>query len=481
MSEFYLFQNWHFILAIIPIVLIYWLLSNKKQQLFLLGISYAFYASWDWRFLALILFSTAIDYTVGKYLPKSRHKKALLTLSLVANLTTLCFFKYYNFFLENLDALLAPLNLTVSGLHLNIILPIGISFYTFQTMSYTIDIYRGRIKPTKLIPFAVFVSFFPQLIAGPIERAKNLIPQITAKKLFSKKMFFEGLDLYLWGLFKKLVVADNLNGIVNLLMENGPNTTGTILLIGILYGAELFADFSAYTDMARGIAKWFGINLVLNFNFPFLARNPPDFWRRWHISLSKWIHDYVFVPLMGKKISIKQFVFAILITWTLMGLWHGAAWNFVLFGVYWGILILIHSLVVKPLAKKWHQRYSAPALKYGKTAKIRKIGKITISILIMNCIIIGSMILFRIPSLHKLKEYFTSTALIGTTAVLGELVTILIIGLTYISPMIIGAIIVLTDKKGIRTNYRALFYLIAIVCIAIFTQSGNVSFEYMQF
>lgn len=303
-----LFNSFTFLYFFIAVYVLYLLLKKKHlhQNFLLLVASYVFYGYWDWRFLSLILLSTLIDFFIGQTLYKQndpRRRKILLSLSVIANLSFLGFFKYFNFFAESFESMVGLFGLTAGDLTLRIVLPIGISFYTFQTMSYTIDIYRGEMKPVKnLMNFALFVAFFPQLVAGPIERAKNMIPQIEKPRNVTPEFINAGIYLIVWGYFKKLVIADNVALIANKVFNNYTEYQGMDLIIGVLaFTIQIYCDFSAYSDIARGLAKLLGINLMLNFRLPYFALNPSDFWLRWHISLSSWLRDYLYIPLGGNR------------------------------------------------------------------------------------------------------------------------------------------------------------------------------------
>jgi len=325
----------------------------KTQNSLLLAASYFFYGFWDYRFLSLILISTFIDYFAAKFIQlnkqKQQDRKALywLFLSILTNLGILGFFKYFNFFAESLAQLLSLFNIPVASYTLDIILPVGISFYTFQTMSYSIDVYRGRQKPTRSpLNFALFVSFFPQLMAGPIERARKLLPQIESTRTISYASFREGGWLILWGVFKKVYIADNLAPYTFwAVQEGGAVTSIDIYLAMIAFSFQFYCDFSGYSDMARGLAKLMGFNLRLNFNLPFLASNPSELWRRWHITLSNWFRDYVYAYLRKLHSSDLMNITALMLTMLLVGLWHGAAWTFIFWGFGWGATLAIHRFL----------------------------------------------------------------------------------------------------------------------------------------
>ena len=344
-----LFNSFTFFYFLIVVFFLYWFVFNKnlKAQNFLILISsYVFYGWWDYRFLSLIFLSTLVDYLVGLNISKSisvSRKRFLLSISIIFNLSLLAFFKYYNFFIESWIDLISILGYNIkSSWTLSIILPVGISFYTFQTMSYTIDVYKNKLSPTKdFISFASFVSFFPQLVAGPIERAKNLIPQILNQRVFNINQAKIGLRLILWGLFKKVVIADSLAPSVDEIFLNYNDYQGGTLWLGAFYFAfQIYCDFSGYSDIAIGTSKLFGIDLKSNFKFPYFSRNIGEFWRRWHISLSSWFRDYLYIPVGGSKrgnlISIRN----IFIIFLISGFWHGANWTFVFWGFFHSVLFI---------------------------------------------------------------------------------------------------------------------------------------------
>jgi D-alanyl-lipoteichoic acid acyltransferase DltB (MBOAT superfamily) len=345
-----LFNSISFLIFLPVVFILYWGLfkkSLKLQNIFLLLASYLFYGWWDYRFLALIAASTLVDFFIGRFLQKTEneiHRKMLLGLSLVFNLGLLGFFKYYNFFIESWIDSWANLGVEMQVSSLNIILPVGISFYTFQTLSYTIDVYRRKIEPTSnIINFSVFVAFFPQLVAGPIERAKHLLPQFSKKRIFNEERAISGIHLILWGLFKKIVIADSCAVYVNAIFNDYENMNSASLLLGAFYFAfQIYGDFSGYSDIAIGTGRLFGFDLMRNFNSPYFSRNIAEFWRRWHISLSTWFRDYLYIPLGGSRGSKWQQVRNVFIIFLVSGFWHGANWTFVI----WGGL---HALFFLPL------------------------------------------------------------------------------------------------------------------------------------
>lgn len=343
-----LFNSIDFAIFLPIVFLLYWFATRQRirlQNLLIVLASYVFYGWWDWKFLSLILFSTVVDYLVGIGLSKLQHRpqrRLLLTISIVVNLGFLALFKYYNFFLDNFIAAFSFFGRDIEVSSLNIILPVGISFYTFQTMSYAIDVYRKKLEPTKdFIAFAAFVSFFPQLVAGPIERATNLLPQFYNRRTFDYSKAVDGLRQILWGLFKKMVIADNSAEYANLIFNNSGDYSGSTLLVGALFFTiQIYCDFSGYSDIALGTARLFGFDLMRNFNFPYFSRDIAEFWRRWHISLSTWFRDYVYVPLGGSRGGIWTKVRNTFIVFILSGFWHGANWTFIV----WGMLNALYFL-----------------------------------------------------------------------------------------------------------------------------------------
>jgi len=343
------FNSLVFALFLIIVFLLYWNLPSKPLGVrngFLLIASYVFYGWWDWHFLGLILLNSTVDYVIGISLHQAqskRRREILLGISLTTNLGILGFFKYYDFFIDSAMEVLQTIGFQANFYTLAIILPVGISFYTFQTLSYTIDIYRGKIIPTRnTIAYFAFVSFFPQLVAGPIERASHLLPQFLQSKDFNLEKAKDGLRQILWGLFKKTVIADNLAPYVDKIYSNYEAYPGPMLLLGTLYFAvQIYCDFSGYSDMAIGTARLFGFDLKRNFAYPYFSRDIGEFWRRWHISLSTWFRDYVYIPLGGNRTkTTSQHLLNLILTFTISGFWHGANWTFVTWGFLNGLYYL---------------------------------------------------------------------------------------------------------------------------------------------
>ena len=334
----------------LPIVFaVYWALRNslRSQNVMLLVASYIFYGWWDARFLSLIVASTVVDYLLGQYLAVATNalkRKLLLTASMIFNLGLLGVFKYYNFFMENFMEITNTVGFHTNPTLLNITLPVGISFYTFQTMSYTIDIYRKQLEPTKdFIAFAAFVGYFPQLVAGPIERASNLLPQMSKSRNFDYQKAVDGMRQTLWGFFKKVVIADAVAPLVDQAFGD-PNGFSAVALItgALLFSIQIYCDFSGYSDIAIGISKLFGIDLMQNFRTPYFSRDIAEFWRRWHISLSTWFRDYLYIPLGGSRGSTALKVRNTFAIFIVSGFWHGANWTFIIWG-------LINALLFLPL------------------------------------------------------------------------------------------------------------------------------------
>ena len=337
-----LFNSLEYFLFLPTVFFLYWFVFQKDlklQNLLILISSYIFYGWWDWRFLFLIFLSTVVDYFVGLKIYHSqddKHRKFYLWISILFNLGLLSFFKYCNFFINSWIDFLGSFGYEQSSVWaLNVILPVGISFYTFQTMSYSLDIYYKKLKPTKdFISFASFVSFFPQLVAGPIERASNLVPQILTKRIFKYKQGIDGLRLIVWGMFKKVVIADNCSLFVDDIFINYDSYGSPLLLFGAIYFSfQIYCDFSGYSDIAIGTAKLFGINLIINFKYPYFSKNIRQFWKRWHISLSSWFRDYLYIPLGGSRVSVFKKIRNIFIIFIVSGFWHGSNWTFIIWGL----------------------------------------------------------------------------------------------------------------------------------------------------
>jgi D-alanyl-lipoteichoic acid acyltransferase DltB (MBOAT superfamily) len=345
-----LFNSIEFVLFFPAVLLLYWQFFNRKsvnlRNAFLLTTSYIFYGWWDYRFLGLILLSSVVDFWCGKKIFQAQtknRKRHFLILSLTVNLGVLFFFKYFGFFADELIVLFNSWGYSLHPVSLNVILPVGISFYTFQTLSYTIDIYRDRLKPTDdRLAFFTFVGFFPQLVAGPIERAKNLLPQFNTLKTFDYNRAANGFRQVLWGFFAKIAVADSVAPIVDTIFLHDETASAATLALGaVLFSIQIFGDFAGYSNIAIGLAALLGFDLMQNFNNPYFSRNIREFWSRWHISLSTWFRDYVYIPLGGNRCSSFRRSLNVMVTFIVSGLWHGANWTFIVWGAIHGLLYLV--------------------------------------------------------------------------------------------------------------------------------------------
>ncbi len=348
-----LFNSYAF-LAFLPIVfLLYWFVfrNRTRQNLLIVVASYVFYGWWDWRFLLLIALTSSCSFASGllleHYQGLRRRQQIVSATNILLNLAILGMFKYYNFFVENLDALFGLMGYHLDWVTMNVILPVGISFYTFQALSYTIDVYQKKLSATHdIVEFFAYISFFPQLVAGPIERATNLLPQFQKKRNFNYAKAVDGCRQMLWGFLKKLVIADNCATVVNDYWGHYAELPGLALfLLGVLFTFQIYCDFSGYSDIAIGCARLFGFNLMRNFNFPYFSRSIPEFWRRWHISLTTWFRDYIYFPLGGSRCDRWKIIRNVYIVWALSGLWHGANWTFVCWGLFHATLLTIYNLL----------------------------------------------------------------------------------------------------------------------------------------
>src|SRR3954471_4549914 len=341
------FNSLQFVWFFVAVYALYRVLPHRAQNWLLLIASYYFYAAWDWRFLGLLIGSTLVDYTCALLLGHTEshaRRRAILCVSLGFNLSMLGFFKYFNFFADNLQGLFGALGWQLDFVTARVLLPVGISFYTFVTMSYVIDVYRRETPPTRnLVDFGVFVAYFPHLVAGPILRASRLLAQIDAPRRIGRDQMRDGAWLIAWGFFQKIFVADNLASLANIVFDPATHQTGVNVLLGMYaFAFQIYGDFAGYSNIARGLSKLMGIELIENFRFPYFVRSPQAFWRNWHISLSTWLRDYLYIPLGGSRGTPAQTQRNLLITMLLGGLWHGAAWTFVLWGLYQGVLLIAY-------------------------------------------------------------------------------------------------------------------------------------------
>ena len=348
-----LFNSFEFLLFLPIVFLLYWFVFRRRrwQNLLIVVASYVFYGWWDWRFLLLIALTSLCSYVSGllleHYEGQRRRQQAVSAANIVLNLGILGVFKYYNFFVENLDALFGMMGYHLDWVTMKVILPVGISFYTFQALSYTIDVYQKKLPATHdIVEFFAYISFFPQLVAGPIERATNLLPQFQQRRQFDYAKAVDGMRQMLWGFLKKLVIADNCASIVNDYWDHFQDLPGLSLFhLGVLFTFQIYCDFSGYSDIAIGCARLFGFNLMRNFNFPYFSRSIPEFWRRWHISLMTWFRDYIYFPLGGSRCDKWKIIRNVYIVWGISGLWHGANWTFVCWGLFHATLLAVYNLL----------------------------------------------------------------------------------------------------------------------------------------
>ena len=476
-----LFNSIDFAIFLPIVFFLYWILRNKNvklQNLLIVLSSYFFYGLWDWRFLSLILFSTVLDYGLGLWLQsqeKESNRKILIWVSVIVNLGFLGIFKYYNFFVENFIETFKLFGVSFNVNTLKIILPVGISFYTFQTLSYAIDVYRRKLEPTKdFIAFAAFVSFFPQLVAGPIERATHLLPQFFKKRKFDYSLASDGVRQILWGLFKKMVIADNCAPIVNDIFNNYQTLDGSTLAVGaVLFAFQIYGDFSGYSDIAIGTAKLFGFDLMKNFNFPYFSRDIAEFWRRWHISLSTWFRDYLYIPLGGSKGGTGMKIRNTFIIFIVSGFWHGANWTF----ITWGAL---NALFFLPLLLRKTNRQNLKVVAEGRL--IPGFGDLfrILRTFLLTCF---AWVFFRAESMTQafgyLKGVFTRSFFVLPEKLSMDIVLFIMVLLifewfnrSYHHGLQIGRL------SPLR---RRLAYLFVVILILKFANFGHNEFIYFQF
>ncbi len=462
-----------FPLFLAVVLTLYFVLRHRGQNIMLLLASYFFYACWDWRFLGLLILSTSTDWTLANLIsrqPSRQIAKMYVATSVAINLVFLGFFKYFNFFVDSLSALLGVFGVTGLEVHLQVILPVGISFYTFQSISYIVDVYRGDVEPAKNpIDFALFVAFFPHMVAGPIMHSRDLLPQIQHPRHTSRVQVREGAWLMLWGFFKKLVIADNLAPVVNQVFASENVQSGATVLVAVYaFAYQIYCDFSGYTDIARGVAKIMGVELMLNFNQPYRALNPPDFWRRWHISLSTWLRDYLYIPLGGNRCGQWLTYRNLILTMVLGGLWHGAAANFVLWGLYHGGLLVAHRIITQ----EWK------LLQWDGW-----IGRLVSQIVMFHAVCYG-WLLFRATSFEQIGN-FTRALFLGpwTDKDLSPLIALL--GLLAVMLWLVELWVKNADDPSSSCGWN--YGLGPVVCgllvviVVVLSAPGGQSFIYFQF
>ena len=471
-----LFNSFTFAFFLLVMFAGYWALGRHRrlQNLLLLGGSYVFYGWWDWRYLFLIIGCSAVNFVAGRIIFESKSRfvrRMALVACCAVCIGALCYFKYFNFFAESFASLLSFVGINCNPLVLNVMLPVGISFFTFQALSYTIDIMLGKLEPTRdWVEFFVFISFFPQLVAGPIERATNLLPQFQRARAFDCDAATHGLCLMAYGLFKKMVVADNLAVYVDSVFRMPELFSSLTCVIGaVFFSLQIYCDFSGYSDCARGIARLFGFELMANFDRPYLATGFIDFWRRWHISLSTWFKDYIYIPLGGNREGFVKLIRNIWIVFLLSGLWHGAAWTFII----WGVL---HALYQTLALIKW--RCISPANPSSRWDKVA-------SIVCVNIGVVFAWIFFRAHSFVELKSYLSvlfsckfKTTMMGLCAAQGPM--------TFAVCCIAAGLLVLSYSaprdcafKGQRS--RLMFTIGCIAAIVFLGMPSGGEFIYFQF
>ncbi len=475
-----LFNSINFILFFVIVYFLYWNVFNKNlkfQNLFLLISSMFFFACWDWRFLVLLNFSILLDFYCGKKIKQNLesifYKKFWLFLSISINICFLGFFKYFNFFSENFSLLLNSFGFQANKIVLLLILPVGISFYTFHGLSYVIDIYNKKIEPTKdYVDYSLFVSFFPLLVAGPIERATHLLPQIQKKRVFSYENSILGLRQILWGLVKKVVIADNCAVFVNDIYANYSNHSGSTLFVGaILFSFQIYGDFSGYSDIALGVARLLGIELFQNFSYPYFSRNIAEFWRRWHISLSSWFRDYVYIPLGGSKVKKSIQIVNIFVVFLLSGFWHGANWTF----LFWGFL---NALFFIPLMLKNKNRNDIQIISNSEI-NLKSILQICFTFLIVTL----CWIFFRSNTLNDAFSYLSkivSPSLFTFPTILPKTTFGFIILFIVIEWFGRNSSFAIKNIHYFSKPFRLIFYYILIFLI-LYYNGSNLQFIYFQF
>ncbi len=474
-----LFNSYVFWVFFAAVALLYYRLGHRAQNRTLLLASYVFYGCWDWRFLSLIALSTVVDYICGRVIEQSqnpRTRRTVLGLSIVLNLGTLAFFKYFGFFTAEFDRLLTAIGLPALIPQLDIVLPVGISFYTFQTMSYTIDVYRGDCQAAKdPLDFALYVAFFPQLVAGPIERASRFLPQVLQPRTPQPGQFAEGLYHVVIGLFKKVFVADTMAVVANGIFSSTPGQlSGLDVLLGVYaFAFQIYGDFSGYSSIARGVSRWLGFSLMENFRRPYFAQSPSEFWQRWHISLSGWLRDYLYIPLGGNRRGSLMTYRNLMLTMLLGGLWHGAAWTFVLWGAYQGLLLCGYRLI--------ELRHGRPANQPSTLA-----GRLIRRVVLFQFVCLG-WLLFRAESVSQVIDMLTLLATDWSITPLSQ--TILGMLIVYAGPLLLfDAWLELqpheTEEQALLARHwtwRAAAYSTAMLLLTFLPAPVASEFIYFQF
>ncbi len=480
-----LFNSLEFLVFCPLVFLLYWFVFRraKWQNLLIVAASYVFYGWWDWRFLLLIAFTSLMSYGSGLLIERfdgnRRAQRAVSAANIVSNLAVLFIFKYYNFFVDNLGTLLMSLfGYQMDWVTSNIVLPVGISFYTFQALSYSIDVYQRKVRATHdIVELFAYISFFPQLVAGPIERATNLLPQFQRKRRFDYGQAVDGMRQMLWGFVKKLVIADNCALLIEERWNHFQDLPGlSLFLLGVLFTFQIYCDFSGYSDIAIGCARLFGFNLMRNFNFPYFSRSIPEFWRRWHISLMTWFRDYIYFPLGGSRCSKPKAIRNVYIVWAISGLWHGANWTFICWGLYHGTLLFIYNL----LGVKGKQQHDVAWGRYLPSVKE------LLQILLTFFFVVIGWIIFRAESMQQAtsflkamvtNDFYNSSAFTGGTYLLS---CFAVLAIEWLQRDKQHALQFPSTKPF---NYRAVrwgVYYLMILLLYIFAGTGQ-NFIYFQF
>lgn len=478
-----LFNSFEFLLFLPLVFLLYWFVFNrnlKLQNVFIVIVSYIFYGWWNWTFLLLIAITSLCSYVSGIAIQKTQlrggGRKLTLILNTCINLLILGVYKYYDFFVNSFVTAFQQIGIHLESHSLGLVLPVGISFYTFQALSYTIDVYKGKLQPTKdLVSFLAFISFFPQLVAGPIERATNLLPQFMKMRTFNYSMAIDGMRQILWGFFKKVVIADSCATLVNQIFDNYQHESGSTLLLGAIYFTfQIYGDFSGYSDIAIGTAKLFGISLMRNFNLPYFSRDIAEFWRRWHISLTTWFRDYIYIPLGGSRVSKLEVIRNTFIIFLISGFWHGANWTFVTWGLY-------HALLFLPLLIIKKNRKHTDTIAMNRY--FPSFTELTQMLLTFFLVVFG-WIIFRAANIHEAYYYitrmltnslFTIPAHIHMTTISFILIMLLI---EWINRTKEHGLVFTEGKTLMLTRYAIYFCLLFLI---YFFAGNQGTFIYFQF
>lgn len=474
-----LFNSYEFWAFCFVVLVIYYRLGHRWQNRFLLAASYVFYGCWDWRFLSLILASTVVDFFVAQRLHSTQLqqiRKRWLLVSVATNLGILGVFKYFGFFAAELSSLLQTVGAPLMLPTLDIVLPVGISFYTFQTMSYTIDVYRRQAEPARRFDdFALFVCFFPQLVAGPIERFSRLMPQIESTRRLTTKNFSDGLYYILLGLFKKVVIADTMASIANAVFATpAAELSGADCLIGVYaFALQIYGDFSGYSSIAQGVAKWLGFDLMDNFRMPYFATTPSDFWRRWHISLSQWLRDYLYIALGGNRGGRWKTYRNLILTMTLGGLWHGAGWTFLAWGIFHGLILCIYRAAGLENASE----------KRPTVGVAHWIGRVTTSLAMFHLVCFG-WLLFRAESMSQVVSMLHAIATDWTWRSINTALIAMIAW--YVLPLLAYELWVerrgdLLSLQQVDWRAKAAAYSYCVLMLLVFSPIGQQEFIYFQF